>query len=83
MPTIASKYKNSSRTVMFDTQSPRDDSSIIKRSEGGNFYYGGNEQYVKPSVKGSVAMKTMTNRVNLHPDTKNISPTLYTQIEDY
>jgi hypothetical protein len=82
MPVIASKYKRNTRTTVFETQAPRDDAGLIKRSEGGNFYYGGNEQYIRPQVKGSVVMRTMSDRAPLKgKPSLSQGPTLYTQTE--
>lgn len=56
MPAIASKYRRKDRTTIFATQAERDDKAIIKPSESGAQFYGGNEVYLYPQVKGSYNM---------------------------
>ena len=52
MPAIASKYKRRGRSTIFETQADRTDAAIIKPSEGGTHFYGGNEVYLWPQVHG-------------------------------
>ena len=61
MPAIASKYKRKGRSTVFETQAPRTDAGMVKHSQG-NHYYGGNEVYLYPKVKGSVSMGHQSER---------------------
>lgn len=62
MPRIASKYRNTERTTVFATQADRNDKAIIKENIQGQCYYGGNEVYLKPAVKGIISMQLNTSR---------------------
>ena len=86
MPSIASKFKRNDRSTIFATQADRTDEAIIKKSEGGTHFYGGNEVYVWPYVKGSVKMELQSDRKSSVGPTKSAyhdKPTLYTQTPEF
>ena len=65
MPRAASKFRNTEKTTVFATQSDRNDDAIINKNVSGQFYYGGNEIYLKPAIKGSTFMSLVTPRQTL------------------
>jgi len=62
MPRAASKFRNTDKTTVFATQTDRNDDAIINKNASGQFYYGGNEIYLKPAIKGTTFMSLSTPR---------------------
>ena len=86
MPAIASKYKRRGRSTIFETQADRTDAAIIKPSEGGTHFYGGNEVYLWPQVHGKVNMQLQSERkssINAKISYYQDKPTLYTQTPEF
>lgn len=65
MPKISSKFRNTEQTTVFATQADRRDDVLINKNISGQSYYGGNEIYLMPAIKGSFNMSLSTPRPNI------------------
>ena len=62
MPAIASKYRRGDAAPDLEKHTERDDAGLVRQDVQGALYYGGNEVYLYPKVKGMVAMKNYSKR---------------------